>query len=113
MGKCRRCYDSRRLSLRRFNGRREQVLARDGCHCVNCGSTRVVVHHRNRRLFVTLCLACHARVHRTSRLRFGRLTQFLETLWREQHAGQPEQLLLPSFETPASQRVDQMALFAA
>jgi hypothetical protein len=32
-GRCRRCYDSRRHSLRRFGGRREQVLARDRFRC--------------------------------------------------------------------------------
>jgi hypothetical protein len=59
------------------------------------------VHHRrpNGRtlsILITLCPRCHGRVHHLPRLVYG-LAPVIETLWREQHPRQPEQLLLPEF----------------
>lgn len=99
-GRCRRCYDSHLRSLRRFGGRREQALARDGWRCVSCAGNPPVVHHRRQgrslSILITLCSRCHARVHHAPRLLFG-MPGILETLWREQHPRQAEQLLLPEF----------------
>ncbi len=53
---------------------RQQVLRRDGWHCQSCGSMRnLEVHHQRFRSqsgadsetnLITLCAACHVRVHR-------------------------------------------------
>lgn len=40
---------------------------------------------------MTLCAACHARVHRLSAIRRW-LPEDLVELWREQHPGLPEQM---------------------
>ncbi len=69
-------------------------------HPVNtlaCGAERKpIVHHRrpgqNRTgLLITLCGACHARVHRLATLRVW-LPPFLAALWEEQHVGASRQL---------------------
>ncbi len=88
-GLCRQCYRRRQLSQRAFGGLREAVLARDGQACRN-------VHHRvpglNRiDLLVTLCAACHARVHRLGAIRRW-LPELLVLLWAELHPGTPRQL---------------------
>ena len=96
-GLCRRCYWRSRNSCRRFGGRRERVLARDGFGCAVCGSREhIVVHHRrpgnhDPRMLVSLCAACHARVHRTRAMRRW-LPEALVPLWAEQHPGTPVQL---------------------
>jgi 5-methylcytosine-specific restriction endonuclease McrA len=53
---------------------RQQVLRRDGCRCQSCGTmSNLEVHHRKFRShsgadskenLITLCAACHAKVHR-------------------------------------------------
>jgi len=53
---------------------RQQVLRRDGWRCQSCGTmSNLEVHHREFRShsgsdseenLITLCAACHARVHR-------------------------------------------------
>jgi 5-methylcytosine-specific restriction endonuclease McrA len=53
---------------------RQQILRRDGWRCQSCGTmTNLEVHHREFRSdsgsdseenLITLCTACHARVHR-------------------------------------------------
>lgn len=77
------------------------MLERDGYRCLGCGTDLIlVVHHRSpeaqtTRRLATLCRRCHPRIHKTLRHRFGRMTAFLRSLWREQHPGMPEQLELP------------------
>ncbi len=96
-GLCRQCYRRRQLSQRAFGGLREAVLARDGQACRNCAAKRqLAVHHRvpglNRiDLLVTLCAACHARVHRLGAIRRW-LPELLVLLWAELHPGTPRQL---------------------
>ena len=56
-----------------YESLRQQVLRRDGWRCQSCGSkTNLEVHHREFRShsgidseenLITLCAACHARVH--------------------------------------------------
>ena len=89
-GRCARCYAVLHRSEQRFAGQYELVLARDGGRCTNCASERVIVHHRSRLKFITLCVCCHPKVHRTKRPGFG-MTDLLLLLWREQHKGWPEQ----------------------
>lgn len=98
-GLCRRCYRRQAHSQARFDGNREAVLRRDGYRCRACASTAaVVVHHRHpgrsyARVLLTLCPACHARIHRLARPRAWMPALLLE-LWREQHRAQPFQLQL-------------------
>ena len=105
-GYCSRCYAQRRRDRVYFGGLRAQVLARDNYHCQACGrrgegKRSLAVHHRRpgisrERWLVTLCLGCHARVHRLLfwRRRFSKSLPLALLLWREQHPGAPEQLLL-------------------
>ncbi len=96
-GSCRACYHRAWRSRSYFGGNRERALARDGHRCRACGAERKpIVHHRrpgqNRtRVLITLCAACHARVHRLATLRVW-LPPFLVALWEEQHVGAPRQL---------------------
>lgn len=100
-GLCGRCYGARAHSRRYFDGNRDAVLARDGGRCRCCGAgkpdaPRLPVHHRlpgvhREELLVTLCAACHARVHRRLRQR-GWLPEPLLEFWREQHPELPLQL---------------------
>lgn len=105
-GLCRACYDRRRRrSDKCFGGYRESVLARDRC-CQTCLADRgritesnCIVHHRqpglNRpALHITLCRACHARLHRRQQLP-GFYSDLFLRLWREAHPGAPTQLRLP------------------
>ena len=98
LGCCRSCYDRRHHSLRFFGGLRERVLERDRFRCRGCGKrSALVVHHRdghNRaNLLVTLCIRCHIRIHRSSRLRYW-FSEMLVRLWRELHPNAPMQLQL-------------------
>jgi hypothetical protein len=81
--------------MRRFAGERYQTILRDGGRCTvpGCGSERVIVHHRNKRLYVTLCPGCHARVERTRYPRWD-MHPYLRQLWREAHPRLAEQLPL-------------------
>ncbi len=97
---CVRCRRRARLSRENFEGLREAVLRRDDWQCQCCGEVEralLLVHHRrpgwNREQWlVTICRACHVRVHLTFRPRFSGL---LRRLWREAHRGLPEQRVLP------------------
>jgi len=96
-GSCRACYHRAWRSEAHFGGNRARALSRDGHKCRACGAERKpVVHHRRpgengTRLLITLCAACHARVHRLAALRVW-LPPFVVALWEEQHSGAPRQL---------------------
>jgi hypothetical protein len=112
-GLCARCYARRQRDRAYFAGLRETVLARDHHCCQVChrpeapldpsqrplgGPSFLVVHHRRpgisrERLLISLCPACHARVHRLAAV-LRPLPALLLTLWREQHPRGVEQLLL-------------------
>jgi ATP-dependent DNA helicase RecQ len=57
-----------------YESLRQQILRRDGWRCQSCGTmSNLEVHHREFRShsgsdteenLITLCTACHARVHR-------------------------------------------------
>lgn len=97
-GLCQPCYDAWRLSERNFAGLREIALERDAATCTIClEHDQPVMHHRfySSRLdhLITLCAACHARVHRTLYPDWTMHPQ-LRVYWRELHPGRPEQLPL-------------------
>lgn len=99
-GLCRPCYRSKARSRARFAGHREEILARDAGACRSCGAgkSRLHVHHRRPGIhdpqwLITVCAACHARLHRLRTVRFG-LPEVLVDLWIEQHPGRPQQLPL-------------------
>ncbi len=100
-GLCRRCYRAQSHSRFRFAGLREAVLERDGHVCRSCGAgKRLHVHHRkpgnnDRELLITVCAACHARLHRLAAIRI-RIPDPLVPLWVEQHPGVAVQLQLPA-----------------
>jgi 5-methylcytosine-specific restriction endonuclease McrA len=66
--------DPSRLDPFSYDGLRQQILRRDGWRCQSCGTmSNLEVHHRKFRShsgadseenLITLCTACHARVHR-------------------------------------------------
>jgi hypothetical protein len=99
-GFCCRCYGHRARSRRRFAGNRETVLDRDGRRCQACGGREwLAVHHRQPGChdldrLITVCAACHARMHRLSAVRRW-IPEALAPLWAEQHPGSPLQLQLP------------------
>ena len=96
-GLCRRCYRAVANSRFRFGGLRDEILERDGYACRACGTGhRLHVHHRqpgvnDRELLITVCAACHARLHRLAAVRVW-LPDPLVPLWEEQHPGVPVQL---------------------
>jgi 5-methylcytosine-specific restriction endonuclease McrA len=63
-----------RLDPLSYESLRQQILRRDGWRCQSCGTmSNLEVHHRKLRShsgadteenLITLCTACHARVHR-------------------------------------------------
>jgi 5-methylcytosine-specific restriction endonuclease McrA len=65
---------SSRLDPLSYESLRQQILRRDGWRCQFCGAmSNLEVHHRNFRShsgadseenLITLCTACHARLHR-------------------------------------------------
>jgi ATP-dependent DNA helicase RecQ len=62
-----------RLDLSSYASLRQQVLRRDGWRCQSCGAmSNLEVHHKQFRShsghdseknLITICAACHARVH--------------------------------------------------
>lgn len=93
-GLCRRCYDAQLRNQKRFEGKRDLILERDGGCCVLCPSMEdLIVHHRSLRRYATLCRAHHARVHHLVRLR-GLMPHLFQVLWEEQN-GRSRQLELP------------------
>ena len=104
-GLCGTCYALRRRDREYFGGLHEQVLERDGHHCRGCGRRPRYpsVHHRRPgvsalRWMITLCPACHSRVHHIFVMR-GPVPPLVRALWRELHPGAPEQLQL-AFDAP-------------
>lgn len=69
------CYTLRRQDEDYFAGLREKVLERDGYRCRVCDASgrdrrSIIVHHRVPgrfllHLMISLCPACHAKIHRT------------------------------------------------
>ena len=102
-GMCAVCYTLRRQDAEHFGGLREAVLARDGFRCRVCDASgrdkrAIVVHHRVPgrsllQLMISLCPACHARVHRTKAV-LSEMPPLLLRLWREQHPKAHEQRML-------------------
>jgi 5-methylcytosine-specific restriction endonuclease McrA len=99
-GHCPTCYTLRRQDEAYFGGLREVVLARDGYACRVCGASgrgkrSITVHHRVPgrsvlQLMISLCPACHAKIHRTQIVLVPMPSLLLE-LWREQHPHGHEQ----------------------
>ncbi len=100
---CATCYTLKRQDGEYFGGLRETVLARDGYRCRVCDASgrdkrSITVHHRVPgrsvlNLMLSLCPACHARVHRTKAV-LSAMPPLLLSLWREQHPRGHEQTLL-------------------
>ena len=102
-GLCRACYRARAHSRLHFDGNRHSVLDRDHA-CRGCGAGKTArglhVHHRRKGVhdpqwLVTLCAACHARVHRLSAIRRRWLPEHVIELWSEQHPTVPVQMQFP------------------
>jgi 5-methylcytosine-specific restriction endonuclease McrA len=118
-GRCAKCRRRERLSREKFGDLREFVLSRDRYQCQLCGEmdeSKVLVHHRAQDAmdpaqFITLCRACHPRIHHTMRPAFGFASvALLRRLWREVHPDLAEQRLLwPLREAPL--RTLQVGLF--
>ena len=99
-GLCQFCYNRRRRSRARFGGGRERVLARDHYLCRICrASAPLAIHHRKpsnvSSSLITLCRACHARLHRLRAIDRW-VPELLEELWAEQHPRSPHQPQLPA-----------------
>ena len=102
-GFCAPCYAAQRHDFVYFGGLRRRVLERDRRRCRACGQVetgklRIHVHHRRpgisrEKLLVSLCPACHARIHRL-RVLDRILLPLAEELWRELHPCAPEQFFL-------------------
>jgi hypothetical protein len=109
-GMCATCYTLRRQDEAHFGGLREVVLHRDGHCCRVCGASgrdkrSITVHHRVPgrsilKLMISLCPACHARIHKT-RMVLSEMPKLLLELWREQHPRGHEQTRL-DFRVPYS-----------
>jgi 5-methylcytosine-specific restriction endonuclease McrA len=103
LGLCATCYTLKRQDDEYFGGLREAVLERDGYRCRVCdasGSDRrsIIVHHRRPgksvlHLMISLCPACHAKVHRTKAV-LSRMPPLLLKLWHELHPKGHEQTML-------------------
>ena len=102
-GLCAVCYVLRQQDQRYFGGLREKVLERDGYRCRVCDASgrdkrSITVHHRVPgrsllHLMISLCPACHNKVHRTKAV-LATMPRLLLELWREQHPRGHEQTAL-------------------
>jgi 5-methylcytosine-specific restriction endonuclease McrA len=106
-GLCRRCYYRTYRSEIYFGGHREQVLARDRGQCQSCGAAGkwLNVHHRRPGVhdaawLITVCAACHTRIHRLQILRRW-YPEALLVFWEELHPVAPRQLQFAFEEVPA------------
>lgn len=109
-GLCATCYTLTRQDAEYFGGNREVVLTRGGYRCrvpgcttLKRGKRSVAVHHRipgnsDRKVMLTLCLSCHAKVTRTLFVQED-WPPLLRELWREQHPEGHEQTSL-NFRAP-------------
>lgn len=103
LGLCAICYSLKQQDGRHFSGLREHVLERDGYRCRVCDASgrdkrSIVVHHRvpgrsTLALMISLCPACHAKVHKTKAI-LSPMPPLLVRLWREQHPRGHEQIAL-------------------
>lgn len=103
LGLCATCYTLKRQDDEYFGGLREAVLERDGYRCRVCDASgrdrrSIIVHHRVPgksvlKLMISLCPACHAKVHRTIAV-VTEIPALLLELWREQHLNGHEQTML-------------------
>jgi len=94
LGLCASCYTMKRQDDEYFGGLREAVLERDGYRCRVCDASgrdrcSIIVHHRQPgksvlHSMISLCPACHAKVHRTKAV-LSRMPPLLLELWRELH----------------------------
>ena len=102
-GMCAVCYTLKRQDEEYFGGLREKVLERDGYRCRVCDASgrdkrSIIVHHRVPgksllHLMISLCPACHAKIHRT-RVVVRLMPPLLLELWREVHPKAHEQTAL-------------------
>jgi 5-methylcytosine-specific restriction endonuclease McrA len=102
-GMCATCYALRRQDQKHFGGLREAVLERDDYRCRVCDASgrdkrSIIVHHRvpersKLNSMLSLCPACHAKVHRTNAV-LSLMPPLLLELWREQHPKGHEQIQL-------------------
>jgi len=106
-GLCRPCYRARQHSRAAFAGQRDAVLTRDRRCCQGCGAAPAHPHVHHRRpgvhdpeQLVTLCAACHTRLHKLAALRRF-LPPRLAALWQEWHPGVAVQLALPLLDSEA------------
>jgi 5-methylcytosine-specific restriction endonuclease McrA len=89
-GRCCHCYWTESNWKRRFDGNRPAVIERDGGACSVCGQRAgLIVHHRrpghnDPELLLTICRACHAKVHGMQAIQRYE-NPFLVELWAEQH----------------------------
>ena len=100
---CAVCYTLKRQDEEYFGGLRERVLERDGYRCRVCDASgrdkrSIIVHHRVPgksvlHLMISLCPACHAKIHRT-RVVIRLMPPLLLELWREVHPKAHEQTAL-------------------
>lgn len=96
LGLCATCYTLKRQDEEYIGGLRETVLKRDGYRCRVCDASgrdkrSIIVHHRVTgrsvlSLMLSLCPACHAKIHRTKAV-LSAMPPLLLKLWREQHPG--------------------------
>jgi len=103
LGLCATCYSLKRQDEEYFGGLREAVLERDGYRCRGCDASgrdkrSITAHHRVPgksilSLMLSLCPACHAKVHRTKAV-LSAMPSILLELWREQHPHGHEQVQL-------------------
>ena len=118
LGLCATCYTLKRQDEEHFGGLREAVLERDGYRCRVCDARgrdkrSIIVHHRVPgksvlKLLISLCPACHARLHRTKAV-LSTMPPLLLTLWREQHPEGHEQKSLDF--TEKTKAVEALSLF--
>jgi 5-methylcytosine-specific restriction endonuclease McrA len=101
-----------------FGGLREAVLERDGYRCRVCDASgrdrrSIIVHHRRPgksvlHLMISLCPACHTKVHRTKAV-LSRMPPLLLEVWRELHPKRHEQTMLDY--TVKTQEAKSVSLF--
>ena len=97
------CYILRRQDDEYFGGLRQAVLDRDQyrgrvCDAPGRSKRSIIVHHRVPgrsvlHLMISLCPACHAKVHRTIPV-LSAMPPVLLALWQEQHPNGHEQRTL-------------------